>query len=64
MALVIDCYSRKIVGWAMSDNYKTPLITSAITMATRNITLPRLSRFPLNFGGGRRGRQAAITGSS
>ena len=24
----------------------------------------RLSRFPLNFGGGRRGRQAAITGSS
>ena len=40
VALVIDCYSRKIVGWAMSDNYKTPLITSAITMATRNITLP------------------------
>ena len=40
VALVIDCYSRKIVGWAMDDNYKTPLITAAITMAARNHTLP------------------------
>ena len=41
LALVIDCYSRKIVGWAMADNYKTPLITSAIEMAARNLTLPQ-----------------------
>lgn len=40
LALVIDCYSRKIVGWAMDDNYKTPLIQAAITMAAQNMPLP------------------------
>lgn len=40
LALVIDCYSRKIVGWAMADNYKTPLIQDAIEMAARNLPLP------------------------
>jgi putative transposase len=40
LALVIDCYSRKIVGWAMDDNYKTPLIQDAIRMAARNLSLP------------------------
>ena len=27
LATVIDCATRKIVGWAMDDNYKTPLIS-------------------------------------
>ena len=36
LATVIDCATRKIVGWAMDDNYKTPLISSAIEMAARN----------------------------
>jgi putative transposase len=40
LALVIDCYSRKIVGWAMADNYRTPLIQEAIRMAARNLPLP------------------------
>jgi len=40
LATVIDCASRKVIGWAMDDNYKTPLITSAIEMAARNIGLP------------------------
>jgi transposase InsO family protein len=40
LATVIDCASRKIVGWAMDDNYKTPLISSAIEMAARNLDLP------------------------
>jgi len=40
LALVIDCFSRKIVGWAMDDNYKTPLIQEAIRMAARNLPLP------------------------
>jgi transposase InsO family protein len=40
LATVIDCASRKIVGWAMDDNYKTPLITAAIKMAARNLDLP------------------------
>ncbi len=40
LATVIDCATRKVVGWAMDDNYKTPLITEAIEMAARNLDLP------------------------
>ena len=40
LATVIDCATRKVVGWAMDDNYKTPLITAAIEMAVRNLDLP------------------------
>jgi transposase InsO family protein len=40
LATVIDCATRKIVGWAMDDNYRTPLISSAIRMAARNLSLP------------------------
>jgi transposase InsO family protein len=40
LATVIDCATRKIVGWAMGDNYKTPLISDAIKMAARNTCLP------------------------
>jgi transposase InsO family protein len=40
LALVIDCATRMITGWAMDDNYKTPLITKAIGMAARNVDLP------------------------
>ena len=40
LATVIDCATRKIVGWAMGDNYKTPLISRAIRMAARNVPLP------------------------
>ena len=40
LATVIDCATRKIAGWAMGDNYKTPLIKDAIQMAARNLDLP------------------------
>jgi putative transposase len=40
LATVIDCATRKIIGWAMDDNYKTPLITEAVKMAARNVCLP------------------------
>jgi putative transposase len=40
LATVIDCATRKVIGWAMDDNYRAPLITSAIRMAARNVTLP------------------------
>lgn len=36
LATVIDCYTKEIVGYAMDDNYKTPLIEDAIRMAARN----------------------------
>jgi putative transposase len=40
LATVIDCATRKVAGWAMDDNYRTPLISSAIGMAARNLDLP------------------------
>lgn len=40
LALVIDCHSRAIVGWAIGPDYKTPLITTAIRMAARRLDLP------------------------
>lgn len=45
LATVIDCATRKVVGWAMDDNYKTPLITAAIEMAARNLALPDAAVF-------------------
>jgi putative transposase len=39
-ATVINCATRKLIGWAMDDNYKTPLIGEAIKMAARNLYLP------------------------
>jgi transposase InsO family protein len=40
LATVIDCHTKAIIGWAMDDNYKTPLIEKAIRMAARNYQLP------------------------
>lgn len=39
LATVIDCHTKAVIGWAMDDNYKTPLISAAITMAARNHSL-------------------------
>ena len=36
LATVIDCCTKEVVGWAMGDNYQTPLIIAAIDMARRN----------------------------
>jgi len=33
LAVVIDLYSRKIVGWALNNSLKTPLVKDALTMA-------------------------------
>ena len=40
LATVIDCATRKVIGWAVDDHYRTPLITAAIQMAASNIGLP------------------------
>ncbi len=36
LATVIDCHTKAVIGWAMDDSYKTPLISAAIDMAVRN----------------------------
>lgn len=46
LALVIDCYSRAIIGWAMADHYRTELISDAIRMAARHIKLPHGGDIP------------------
>jgi len=41
LATVIDLYSRKIVGWSMDDNMKTPLVNNALLMAIKHRTPPK-----------------------
>jgi putative transposase len=36
LATVLDCHTKAVVGYAMGDNYKTPLISTAIDVAVRN----------------------------
>lgn len=39
LATVIDCATRKVVGWATADHQKASLACAAITTAARNIDL-------------------------
>ena len=36
LATVLDCYSKKVVGWAMADHMRTSLVTDALKMAIKN----------------------------
>src|SRR5690606_4359580 len=36
LATVIDCCTKEVIGYAMGDHYRTPLITRAIRNAARN----------------------------
>ena len=40
LATVIDCHSKMVIGYAMDDNYKTPLIARAMHRAASNMALP------------------------
>jgi putative transposase len=35
LAVILDAYSRKVVGWAMADHFRTELATAALEMALR-----------------------------
>lgn len=39
LATVIDCYSKKIIGWATGSHYKTSLIEAAIDAAATSVDL-------------------------
>jgi putative transposase len=39
LATVIDCYHQGVIGYALGDNDKTPLIEAAIQMTARNYQL-------------------------
>lgn len=36
LATVLDCFSKKVVGYAMADHLRTELVTAALDMADRN----------------------------
>jgi len=37
LATVLDCFSKKVVGYAMADHMRTSLVTDALQMAANNI---------------------------
>jgi transposase InsO family protein len=39
LATVLDCCTRKVVGYAMADHLRTSLVIEALEMAARNITI-------------------------
>jgi putative transposase len=41
LATVLDCFSKKVVGYAMADHLRTSLVTDALGMAARNIAMIR-----------------------
>lgn len=41
LATVIDCHTKMVVGYAMGDNYKTPLIVEALRRATDRVALTK-----------------------
>ncbi len=41
LAVVLDLFSRKVVGWAMDNNMETGLITNALKMALRTRKPPK-----------------------
>jgi putative transposase len=61
LATVIDCHNKSVVGWAMGDSYKTPLITAAITMTARNYTLEPCAIFYSDRGSNYTSREFADT---
>ncbi len=45
LATVIDCHTRMVIGYAMGEDYKTPLIQDALCRAARNVTLDTAAIF-------------------
>lgn len=37
LATVLDCHSKRVVGWSMAEHLRTDLICDAITMAATNV---------------------------
>ena len=59
LATVIDCSSRKVIGYAMDDHYRTPLISLAIRRAAAVSDLAKGCDLPH-----RPGQQLHVTGVS
>jgi putative transposase len=64
LATVIDCHTKMVVGYAMGDNYKTPLITEALHRAAATIPLEPGATFHSDRGSNYTSREfaAALAG--
>lgn len=61
LATVIDCFNKEVIGWAIDDNYKTPLIEEAIAMAARKNRLQPKAIFHSDRGSNYTSYQFAAT---
>ena len=61
LATVIDCHTKMVVGYAMDDNYKTPLIVEALTQAADRTTLVADAIFHSDRGSNYCSREFAAT---
>ena len=41
LATVLDCFSKKVVGYAMAEHMRTELVSDALSMAARNLPFHR-----------------------
>lgn len=39
LATVLDCHTKQVIGYAMADHLRTPLVIDALAMAARNVTI-------------------------
>jgi transposase InsO family protein len=51
LATVIDCYSRRLVGWALADHMRTDLVTDALKLALTTRGSLRGAIFHADHGG-------------
>ncbi len=51
LAVVLDAYSRRIVGWAMADHLKSQLVLDALNMALGQRHSPFQPRQPIHLSG-------------
>jgi putative transposase len=61
LATVIDCHTKAVIGWAVDDHYRTPLIEQAIEMAARNCELADKAVFHSDRGSNYTSQQFART---
>ncbi len=59
LATVIDCHTKMVIGYAVGDNYKTPLITEALTRAATRFPLEPDAIFHSNRGSNYTSREFA-----
>ena len=61
LATVIDCHTKMVVGYAMGDNYQTPLISAALHHAAQTFPLEPEAIFHSDRGSNYTSREFAAT---